>query len=424
MSIKLGLIGLGTVGQGVVQILQRQAERLSRQIGQEIVIKSVCVRDPEKSRDIDLNGYEIVADPAQIVADPEIDIVVELMGGLEPAKTLIETALKSGKSVVTANKMVISKFKTELSAAEAASTGFLYYEAAVAGGVPIINAFKTGLIANTITGLDAILNGTTNYILTQIESTQRSFDDVLAEAQQLGFAEADPTLDLNGNDAAHKLIILASDAFGVRLAEADLAYEGIVGISLRDIQVANEFGYRIKLLAIGRRVGETSVSFKLHPTMIPKSHPLASVNNENNAVYLVGDAAGEQMMYGRGAGRMPTASAVVSDIVTIASGKARKTPAIENDLVVIPQSETTTQFYIRMKVADTVGVLEKIAAIFGRHQVSILRVLQSEVNATAAELIIVTHLAVEKNMMAALDSLKQSDAVHEIHCVIRVGLGE
>lgn len=422
MSIRLGLIGLGTVGQGVVQILQRQADRLSRQIGQPLEIKSVCVRDRKKPRDIDLSGYKIVANPIDIVNDPDIDIVVELMGGQEPAKTLIEAALKNGKSVVTANKMVISKFKSELSAAEHASNGFLYYEAAVAGGIPIINAFKTGLIANTITGIEAILNGTTNYILTQIESTQRSFEDVLKEAQKLGFAEADPTLDLNGNDAAHKLIILAADAFGVRLDEHDLKYEGIIGISLRDIQVANEFGYRIKLLARGKLINDDQVSFQLHPTMILKNHPLASVNDENNAIYLVGDAAGEQMMFGRGAGRMPTASAVVSDIVTIASGKARKSPLVESKLSLVSQSQLSTQFYIRMKVADTVGVLEKIAAIFGRHKVSILRVLQSEVNATAAELIIVTHMALKRDMMAALDSLKASEVVIEINCLIRVGL--
>lgn len=424
MSVKLGLIGLGTVGQGVVQILLRQSNRLAKQIGKPIVIKSVSVRDPAKARDVALSGFNVVANPMDIVSDPEIDIVVELMGGLEPAKSLIEAALRHGKSVVTANKMLISRYKPELSAVEAESTGFLYYEAAVAGGIPIINAFKTGFIANTITALDGILNGTTNYILTQIEATQRSFEAVLAEAQQKGFAESDPTMDLNGNDAAHKLIILASDAFGVRLTESDLAYEGIVGISLRDIQVASEFGYRIKLIAMGKRLGESRVSFKLHPTMIPLAHPLSAVNDEHNAIYLVGDAAGEQMMYGRGAGRLPTASAVVSDIVTIASGKARKSPVVDNGLTLVPQSETSTQFYIRMKVADTFGVLEKIASVFGRHEVSISRVIQSEVNSTAAELIIVTHSALERYMMEALTTLRNSDVVLEIYCVIRVGLGD
>ncbi len=314
--LNIGLLGLGTVGSGVLDILQKNADILKQRTGKSYHVSHALVRNLTKKR-ANTNGLVLTDNSQDITQNPDIDLVVEVMGG-EAAYPLIKEALQQKKHVVTANKEVVSKYKTELISLARENGVGLFFEAAVGGSIPIVQSLKIGYSANRISAIYGILNGTTNFILTKIEEEQKNFDVVLKEAQDLGFAEADPTMDISGLDAAYKLDILAAVAFKVKTSLENIHYEGIETITLTDILYAKQFGYRIKLLAVGRRSRDNRLCFKVHPCLIPMTHPLASVRNEYNALFIAGDAIGEAMLYGKGAGSEPTASAVISDVIDLA----------------------------------------------------------------------------------------------------------
>lgn len=430
MTINIGLLGFGNVGKSVLDILVKNKNILSHRTGTELNITKVLVRDLSKKRDVDTHGISFTDNPDNILNDANIHIVVEVMGGEYPAYDFIKKALSQKKYVVTANKEVMSKHKREFFQLAYDNQVDIYYEAAVGGGIPLIRTLKVGLAANKIESLYGIVNGTTNYILTKIEEEHQDFDVVLKKAQELGFAEADPTMDVAGLDSAHKLVILAAVAFKVDIQLDDLFHEGIQAITLKDIQYANELGYTIKLLSIGKLLEDGKMMFKTHPTMIPLNHPLASVKNEVNAVYVTGNAVGESLLSGKGAGGSPTGSAVVSDIIDITFDRQLSRPSKRNledkfqDVSLCPISETSTQFFFRVSAPDETGILEKITGVLGRHDVSISKVLQKDIQNNAAEIVFVTHSVLEKKMMAALEELTSHNIVNEVLALIRVGLDE
>lgn len=425
--INIGLFGLGFVGQGVVEILNKNADHLSRRLGTPVRIKTVCVRDVTKRREVALAPDIKVTDKIDdILTDSDIQIVVEVMGGEFPAYDIIKKALQSDKYVVTANKEVVAKHKTEFFKLASDHKKDIYFEAAVGGGIPLIRAFKVGYAANQIKRLYGILNGTTNYILTKIEDEGRDFEDVLTDAQRLGFAEADPSMDVDGLDVAYKLVILAGVAFKADVTLQDLHYEGITSIGLSDIQFAKQLGYRIKLLAIGQLDEQGGLNLRVHPTMVPLDHPIASVRNELNAVFLEGDFVGESMLEGKGAGGLPTASAVVSDIIDIGfdlsqhSRRNLEQPKLWDKMV--PLGEVSSRFYLRLRIQDAAGVLEKITHVFGQRDMSIQTIFQHESDQPGAQLVIVTHHVKESQMAESLEQLAELSAVFAIESVVRVDL--
>jgi homoserine dehydrogenase len=436
VAFKVGLLGLGTVGAGTAAILQDPA--LRHPLLGEIEIHKVGVRSPDKPRPIELSPDLLTTDLESIVTDPEIDIVVEVLGGLEPARSLILKAIANGKHVVTANKAVIARFSDEIFDAANQAGVYVLIEAAVAGGIPVIQPLKQSLSVNRIHRIMGIVNGTTNYILTRMQREGADFSEVLADAQQLGYAEADPTADVDGLDAADKIAILASLAFGGRIKLPEVYCEGIRHISAADIAYAEKLGFVIKLVATALREppqnpGDTTdhLQVRVHPTLLPKTHPLASINDVFNAVLIEGDPVGQVMFFGRGAGSGPTASAVVSDIQNIVailkssgSGSNPLHPLLacihEHYCTISPMDDLVTRFYARFLTRDMAGVIGHIGTSFGNHDVSLESVVQIGFNEGLAEIVVVTHDVREGNFRKALAEICSFKGVDSAASVLRV----
>jgi len=429
-TISLGLIGFGTVGTGVVRILQQSAEMLSRRLGARIVLKRIADLDIESQRAASVDRSLLTTDAGTILSDPEIDIVIELIGGYEPARTFILQAVRNGKHVVTANKALLATHGDEIFRAAEAAKVDIGFEASVGGTIPIIKTLKESLVANRILSILGIMNGTSNFILTKMTDEGKAFEVVLREAQALGFAEADPTFDIEGIDTAHKLAITLSLAYGKRVNVNDLYREGIAHISEQDIEFARELGYRIKLLAIAIQRGQ-AVEARIHPTMIPSDHLLANVNGNFNAFHIVGDAADSVFLYGQGAGMMPTASAVIGDVVDISreilkglSGRVPHRTLGEDfleDIQLVPFDEMTTNYYFRFTAADRAGVLSKISGILGEGNISIASVIQKgKKQGGAVPVVMTTYKAREKDVREALKRIDQLDVVHGETVLIRI----
>ena len=423
--INIGLLGCGTVGSGIVKLLRKNAELISRRSGDDIVIKRVLERDPEKCLELGLEPDMITQNWSDIRDDAEIDIVVELIGGIEPAFQFVTEAMKQGKHVVSANKDLIAVRGRELFDTASENGVDFYFEASVAGGIPIVYPMKQSLAGNEINEVIGILNGTTNYVLTRMSREQSDFSEVLAEAQQLGYAEADPTSDVEGLDAARKIAILSSIAFNSRVTLDDVYVEGITSITAEDIKYASELGYVIKLLAIAKQNQQGQLQIRVHPAFLPDNHPLAAVNDVFNAVFVNGDAVGEIMHYGRGAGQMPTASAVAGDIIEITrniknNSIARIGCTCFEEKTVLDINQLSAEYYIRMTVKDRPGVLAAIAGVFGNHNVSLATVLQKGRGKNDAELVLITHEVMEKDLRDSLKVIEGMDIVGAINNVIRM----
>jgi len=418
-KVKLGLLGLGTIGSGVLKVLRLNAGMIKRREGLDIDVCRVLVRDKSKKRAVEIDPSVLTTDAQVILNDPEIDLVAEFMGGEEPAFTYIREALKKGKSVVTANKEVIAKHGDVLEREAEKSGAGLYFEASVAGGIPIIKTIKRSLQANHILKFMGIINGTTNYILTRMSEEGSGFNTVLKEAQRLGYAEPDPTADIEGLDAKFKLSILSTICFRNQVPLENVFCEGITKVTAEDITYAQQLGYGIKLLAIGKKNGNR-IEARVHPTFIPLSHPLCAVRDAYNAIFLEGDAVGNLMFYGRGAGDLPTASAVVSDIITACQnqgGYHHRTGMDKEDVVF--EQNWVSRYYVRMLVYDRPGVLGEIAGLFGKHGVSLESVIQKN-RGDDASLIFITHEAHEQSMVRALEDMKGCAAISSIESMIRV----
>lgn len=422
-TIKIGLLGSGTVGSGVVEVLKKNVDEISQKAGTEIEIKKILVRDLKKKRP-HLEGMELTDDINDILKDEDIYIIVELMGGLHPAREYMLRAMKAGKHVVTANKDVVAQFgKDMFDAAKENRVEFLF-EASVGGGIPIITPLKESLTANRITEVMGIVNGTTNYMLTQMTNCGNDYETALREAQELGYAEANPAADVEGYDAARKVAILASLAFSTRVTLDDVSVEGITHITPQDIEYAKELGYVIKLLAIAND-SEKGVDVRVHPAFLKKDHPLASVNDVFNAIFIKGNAIGEAMFYGQGAGSLPTASAVVADIITVAREIVKGIyAAVDCSAFQVkpfcPLEETESSYYIRLLVADQPGVLGTIATVFGDQGVSLKSVIQTQRVKDQAEIVVVTHHVYHKQLLKAEQVLLNLPVVTTISNVIRV----
>jgi homoserine dehydrogenase len=422
--IKIGLLGLGNVGCGTVRALEENRAAIERKVGVPLAIKKICVLHPEKPRPIAVDRALITTDAAQVLDDPEIDIVAELMGGIEPARTYIDRALKNGKNVVTANKELLAKQGHELFHAAAERSLDLSFEGSVAGGIPIIQAMKISLGANRVSELMGILNGTTNYILTRMSQDGSDYESALAEAQAKGYAEADPTDDVDGFDAAYKLSILASIAFQSRVDISTVFFEGIRKIGHQDIAYAKELGYVIKLVGIAKET-DGQMELRVHPVMLPNSHPLASVNDVFNAIYVRGNAVGEVMFYGRGAGMMPTGSAVMADIMETARNiRFGATGRIACTCFETKPTQdinaVRSNYYVRMQCNDRPKALASVASVFGDFDVSIESVVQKRGTGEAAEVVWVTHETTEGDIRKALGVVAQLPVVREINNWIRV----
>jgi homoserine dehydrogenase len=422
-NINIGLLGLGTVGTGVVKLLHANEQSIAQKVGAAIKVKKIMVRNASKPRSIAVD-HLITTSIDDILEDPDIDIIVELMGGETPAKDYMLRALKAGKHVVTANKDVMAKYGRELFAAAEEKQVDLMFEASVGGGIPIIRPLKQCLAGNKITEIMGIINGTTNYMLTKMTNEFLDFDDVLKEAQAKGYAEADPTADVGGFDAARKIAILASIAFGARVSINDVSVEGITAISKEDIEYAGELGYIIKLLAIAKE-DEQGIDVRVHPAFVPGNHPLASVSDVFNAIYIKGDAIGEAMFYGRGAGEMPTASAVVGDIIDVSrniqhgvTSRILCTCFDQKDFC--PIQKTQSPYYIRMLVEDKPGVFAAIARAFAEQQVSLHSVIQRRKINNCAEVVLVTYRVQDAHLKAAISLIKELSVVSKIQSIIRV----
>ncbi|MBN2717514.1 MAG: homoserine dehydrogenase [Deltaproteobacteria bacterium] len=425
-SVNIGIIGFGTIGTGVVRILQKDAALLEKKSGRPMRLKKVADLHFTEKAGIDTSAFVQTSDANDIIRDPEIDIVIELIGGVEPAGQFIADALKAKKHVITANKELIAKQGEELFGLARANNVNLFFEASTGGGIPIINALTCSLAANSFRKIYGILNGTTNYILTKMYQEGAEFEDVLKEAQALGFAEADPSSDVEGHDIAYKLCILATIVFDHFFDIQQIYREGISAISKRDIEIAKEYGYVIKMLAIGVSHGE-QVELRVHPVMLPNTHPLASVNGSFNAVFVDGENVDESMFYGRGAGELPTASAVMGDAVEIArSMDYPRTSAALNfgssEKELLPMGEIDSQFYLRLEVKDEPGVLAEISRVFGDNNVSIRLVKQGNVGKNNAELNIMTHSVKEYRFQNAVKHIRQLAAVTDVCSILRMEL--
>jgi homoserine dehydrogenase len=420
--VRVGLLGCGNVGSALVRLVDEHADLVSARAGVGIEIARVVVRDLGRERDGKLPADRFTTDADAVVRDPEIDVVVEVMGGVEPARTLMIDALRAGKPVVTANKELIARHGPELFAVAADAGVDLLFEASVAGGIPLMRPLRESLAGDRIRRVMGIVNGTTNYILTRMAEAGSTFADALAEAQELGYAEADPTADVEGHDAAAKAAIIATIAFGARVSPDDVYTEGITGVTADDIASAETLGYVVKLLAVAE-AHEGAIAVRVHPAMVPMRHPLASVRDSFNAVFIEGEAVGELMLYGRGAGGGPTASAVLGDLVdavkNLVSGAKGATIGELVDRPMTPIAETESPFYLLMEVADQPGVLSAIAGEFGRHGVSIKSMEQRGIR-TDARLVFITHRAREADVRATLAALRDVDQVRRVGSVLRV----
>jgi homoserine dehydrogenase len=420
--VKVGVLGLGTVGGGTVNVLKRNAEEIARRAGREIVVARASARNLSLERICDTQGILLTVDPFEIVNDPEIEIVVELIGGYDLAKQLVLTAIANGKHVVTANKALIALYGNEIFAEASKKGVMVLFEAAVAGGIPIIKAIREGLAGNQIKWLAGIINGTGNFILTEMRDKGRDFADVLAEAQALGYAEADPTFDVEGIDAGHKLTILASIAFGIPLQFDKVFTEGITKITRLDVEYAEALGYRIKNLGIARKT-ENGIELRVHPTLIPKRRLIANVDGVMNAVLVCGDAVGPTLYYGAGAGAEPTASAVVADLVDVVramtSDPENRVPHLAfqanaiADIPVLPAYRIKTAYYLRLTAEDKPGVLADVTRILASHNISIEALIQKEPpkGETSVPIIMLTQLTLEQEMNAAIAAIEALDTV-------------
>lgn len=424
--IGIGLLGVGTVGSGVIKLLQANEGQIAQRAGRRVVIKRILERDESKLNSLGMAelGTRRYQD---ILEDPEIQIIVELLGGIEPARTYLLEALRRGKHVVTANKDVVAAYGRDLFEAAAATRSDFYFEASVGGGIPVIRVLKESLAANQIEAVIGIVNGTTNYILTRMGEEGIEFEAALSAAKAAGYAEADPSADIEGFDAARKIAILASIAFNTRITPDDVFVEGITRITPQDISYAQELGYVIKLLAIAREHDEVEV--RVHPALLPKSHPLAAVQGVFNAIYVQGNAVGETMFYGQGAGQMPTASAVVGDVIEIvhnikydSTGRFSCTCFYEKKIR--PKGQFHSKYYIRLVVKDQPGVLASIAGVFGKHRVSLGSVIQKRTlilsDISMAELVLITHDVKEQDIQDALTVIRGLSIVGSVENVIRV----
>ena len=420
-EIKIGIMGMGTVGSGVYRVIEKEGAYIEHKEGITLTVKSVLALNYS----IPIPDEKKVSSIDDLINDDEIEVIVEVMGGIEPAKTFITKALRAGKSVVSANKQLIANHWAELEEEAKKSGAGFYFEASVGGGIPILRTVTESMQANTITSVVSIINGTTNYILTKMTGEGASYEDVLKDAQALGYAEADPTSDVDGFDCMYKLSILASMAFHCRLPIEHIYREGIRNISKDDINYAKQLGMVIKLLAIAKRDGEC-VELRVHPTMISASHPLANVNDSFNAIMLHGSAVDDVMLYGRGAGDFPTASAVVSDVIVASKTESHKYMTFMNRIgklspTLIFNKDWKTSYYLNMSVKNVPGTLAKICAILGEKNISIDSVIQNGGNAKEyTDIVIVTEDAYELSMQAAVEELKNSDVIKNINSLIRV----
>lgn len=431
-EIRVGLIGFGTVGTGVVKLLQNNADVIRRKIGASLSLVKIADLDTVTDRGVALPPGVLTDNVNEVLNDPSIDIVIELIGGYEPARTFLLKGIANGKHLVTANKALLALHGAELFAAAADKGVSLLFEAAVGGGIPILSAIRGNMAANRFSSVIGIMNGTCNYILTKMTSEGADFAPTLKRAQELGFAEADPTFDIEGVDTAHKLALLVSLCFGTRIPFSSISTEGISSISSLDIDFARQFGYRIKLLAIGK-LTDRGVEARVHPTMIPISSPLADVDGVFNAVRLAGDFVGPVMMYGRGAGMEATASAVVGDLVEIArtilsGGRFVQHPlSFREDSIesvpVVPIGDIVSTFYLRFSAVDRPGVLAKIAGVLGSHQISIESMIQTgrgHSEGDTVPIVIMTHEAQEENVRRALAEIDSFDIIREKTNLIRI----
>lgn len=429
-QVKVGLIGFGTVGAGMVEVLVHNRELIEDRIGAAIVLKKIADLDIHSDRGVKVDPALLTTDAMEIIDDPEIDVVVELIGGCDQAMEFISMAMERGKHVVTANKALIAQYGKQLFEGAERCGVDIAFEASVAGGIPIIRALREGLAANQIEAVLAILNGTSNYILTRMTEEGLSFDEALALAQRLGYAEADPSLDIDGSDAAHKLTIIVSLGFGYPCRYEDVYKEGIDKISPEDIRFAGEFGYCVKLLAIARKV-DGQIEARLHPAFVPLDHILANVNEAYNAVYIEGDFVGPTLFYGLGAGKRPTGSAVVSDIMDIARNQIKgisrrvsplsfaRSPATE--LSLRPMDQVSTDYYFRFSAVDRPGVLSKISGVLGANNISIASVIQKSREAHGSvPVVMLTHEAKERDVRKSLEIIDQLDIVTEKTVLFRV----
>ncbi|MDO4878397.1 MAG: homoserine dehydrogenase [Neisseria sp.] len=428
--VNIGILGLGTVGRGTVEVLHKNAAEISRRLGREVRVFMVSTRDEAKARAACPPETLIAADPFEVVRHPEVDIVAEVYGGTETAKELVSEAIRHGKHIVTANKKLLAEYGNEIFALAEEKNVMVQFEAAVAGGIPIIKALREGLAANRIRSIAGIINGTSNFILSEMREKGSTFADVLKEAQALGYAEADPTFDIEGHDAGHKITIMSALAFGTPLDFSACHLEGIGKLDSRDIQYAEELGYRIKLLGITRRT-DKGIELRVHPTLLPESRLLANVNGVMNAVRVNADMVGETLYYGPGAGALPTASSVVADIIDIARLMGADTgnrvpylafqPSQVQAQTILPMDEITSSYYLRVRVEDKPGVLGRLACLLAEQGVSIEALIQKGVlDQETAEIVILTHSTVEKNIKAAIAGIEGMDTVRSKVVMIRM----
>lgn len=421
-EVNIGLLGCGTIGSGVYHLLRKNAAGLTEAAGRPLSLAHILVKELEEPRPFPVDRTRMTTDPGQALGDRDIDVYVEVMGGLEPARTYALEVLGRGKSLVTSNKELVAHHGRELMEAAAKSGATVRFEAAVGGGIPLIRPMEESLGGDVIVKMMGIVNGTTNYVLTRMSSEGGTFERALAEAGRLGYAEADPTADVAGTDAASKLAILCSIAFKAGFTSDQVYREGIGGIRPEDIENARELGYSVKLLAIAGR-GLDGVYARVHPTMIPVSHPLASISGNFNAIFVIGESVGELMFYGQGAGSLPTATAILGDVVSVVRNLGRP-PASRRSYwsrpgALISMDDVVTRFYMVLKVVDRPGVLARIAGVFGDHGVSLESVVQKGIG-DGAQIVLITHEVAEKSFHAARRQLQELEVVQEIPSVIRV----
>jgi homoserine dehydrogenase len=421
-KIRIGLLGLGNVGKGVWNILQKNGEEIAQRSGYDIEVAKILVRDVNKDRGVKVPKELLTMDADDIINDDSIEIVVEVMGGIEPAMDYILRSARNKKNIVTANKMLIATHGKEIFREVEKNGVSINFEASVAGGIPVINGINENLAANKISGIKGIINGTTNYILTKMTQEGMAFEDALREAQEKGYAEADPTSDVEGHDPAYKLAILASLAFETEVDIKDVYSEGITNIKPIDINYAKQMGYVIKLLAIAND-NNGKIELRVHPAMIPSIHPLANVNDAFNAVFIKGNAVGELMLYGKGAGELPTGSAVVGDIISVLRSEREGTNinlSHYTEKKVKSINEIEAEYFIRMTLIDKPGMLGKIATKLGENSVSILSFIQEPVKGEFATVVFVTHKNLEGNVRKALKEIQEMDMINKVENVIRI----
>ncbi|SES40155.1 homoserine dehydrogenase [Salipaludibacillus aurantiacus] len=424
-EMNVGLLGFGTVGTGVLQIIQDHQDKLAHQLGCAVNVKKILVSNLEKKRDVNVESGQLTVDPQEILDDPDIDVVVEVMGGIDDAKSYIRHALENRKHVVTANKDLMAVHGSELLELADKQDCDLFYEASVAGGIPILRTLVEGLASDRITKMMGIVNGTTNYILTKMSKEGRVYNEVLKEAQALGYAEADPTADVEGLDAARKISILGTLGFSMNLNLDDVDVKGITDVTSEDLSYGDQLGYTMKLVGIANRC-EDKVEVSVQPALVPHDHPLAGVDDEYNAVYVYGEAVGETMFYGAGAGQLPTATAVVSDLVEVLKNKRL---GVNGNSVVIPQfdkklkkdEEIFSKYFLRIHAKDVPGTFSALTSLFDEYGVSLEKILQVPLNdGKLAEIILVTHGVSKKNYETVLEKLNDTDVVVEVKSSYRV----